>query len=376
MNDQPSIDATELTEQLTEQQLDQLDFGAMEQSWRSVLHDYGSFFPQGQAPSFADLIAPGGSPLTWGNVLRTFINTFVHELLESGQLIVMIVVLALLSIVAQSLQQAFVQPHTSRIANVVLSVSLIALVIQSFRLAVDLAQSTIESMTTFMMGLLPLMMALLISSGSVTTVALLHPLIVAMVNGVTLALQGIVFPLLFFSAVLHLTSSLTERYKVSDLADLLRRIAVSVMGVLITVFLGVLSIKGASGAVQDGVSMRTAKFMAGNFVPVVGRTFAEAADTIVAASLLVKNGIGIAGLVILLFICAFPAVKMLTLALVYQGAAAVLQPLGETPLVVCLRAIGQTLIYVFGVMAIVALLFFFTIMTLIVTGNVAMMMKG
>ena len=45
----------------------------------------------------------------------------------------------------------------------------------------------------------------------------------------------------------------------------------------------------------------------------------------------VKNAVGIAGVIILLFLCAFPAVKILTLALIYNVCGAVMQPLGSQP---------------------------------------------
>lgn len=56
--------------------------------------------------------------------------------------------------------------------------------------------------------------------------------------------------------------------------------------------------------------MKTAKFVTGNFIPVVGRMFTEAADTVISASGLLKNTVGIIGLVILCLIVAFPAIQI------------------------------------------------------------------
>lgn len=55
-----------------------------------------------------------------------------------------------------------------------------------------------------------------------------------------------------------------------------------------TVLLGVISLQGTASAVADGVAIRTAKFVTGNFIPVVGRMFTDAADTVLTASLLLK----------------------------------------------------------------------------------------
>ena len=69
----------------------------------------------------------------------------------------------------------------------------------------------------------------------------------------------------------------------------------AVFGILLTVFLGVISVQGASSAVTDGVTVKTAKFITGNFVPVIGRVFTDATDTVISASMLLKNTVGIAG---------------------------------------------------------------------------------
>lgn len=125
----------------------------------------------------------------------------------------------------------------------------------------------------------------------------------------------------------------------------------------------------------DGVTIRTAKYITGNFIPVVGRMFSDAADTVVGASLLVKNAVGMVGVLILLLIVAFPALKILSLALVYSFSAAVMQPLGNSPIIECLSIISKTLIYIFAAMATVGLMFFLAITIIVASGNISVMIR-
>ena len=81
------------------------------------------------------------------------------------------------------------------------------------------------------------------------------------------------------------------------------------MGLFLTVFLGVISVQGASAAVTDGITIRTAKFITGNFIPVIGRMFTDATDTVVGASVLLKNSVGIAGVAISAYYCCFSSHK-------------------------------------------------------------------
>jgi stage III sporulation protein AE len=155
----------------------------------------------------------------------------------------------------------------------------------------------------------------------------------------------------------------------------MRTISVGCLGVFITVFLGVVSVRGIGSAVVDGVTIRTAKYIAGNFVPVVGKMFSDASETVISASLLVKNAVGLAGLIILLILCAFPALKIMALAFIYNLSAAVMQPLGDSPIIACLDTIGKSLIYVFAALAVVGLMFFLAITMLIAAGNLSVMMR-
>ena len=69
----------------------------------------------------------------------------------------------------------------------------------------------------------------------------------------------------------------------------------ALLGLFFTIFLGVISVQGASAAVTDGITLKTAKFITGNFIPVIGRMFSDATDTVISASVLLKNTVGIAG---------------------------------------------------------------------------------
>ncbi|WP_441910507.1 stage III sporulation protein AE [Paenibacillus sp. MCAF9] len=367
--------ADELAKELTTQQIGGLETGAVESYWNNLRSEYGGFFPEQHIPSFMEMILPGGDGLKLTDMLSGLLKYLWHEVLYNGKLLVTIVMLTVFSMVLETLQNAFERNAVSKVAYSITYMVLIIIAVNSFHVAMGYAKGAIESMIQFMLAMVPLLLTLLASMGNVVTVSVLHPLIIFMIHAVGTLIYTLVFPLLFFSAVLHIASALSEKFKVTQLANLLRNIGVGVMGVLLTVFLGVISVQGATGAVTDGVTLRTAKFVTGNFVPVVGRMFSDAADTVISASMLAKNAIGLAGVIILLFISAFPAIKILTLALIYNIAAAVMQPLGESPIVTCLETIGKTMIYVFAALAAVSLMFFLAVTIILTAGNAAMMVR-
>ncbi|MFC4103835.1 stage III sporulation protein AE [Paenibacillus xanthanilyticus] len=362
-------------QELSEEELHGIDTAAVESYWNKLMAEYGGLFPDREVPSFMEMIIPGGEGLKLTTVLRGLLEYVLHEVLYNGKLLVTIVLLTVFSMILETLQTAFERNTVSKVAYSITYMVMIVIAVNSFNVAIGYAKDAISGMIQFMMAMIPLLLALLASMGNVVTVTVMHPLIIFMIHAVGTVIYTIVFPLLFFSAVLHIASAVTDKFKVTQLANVLRNFAVGLMGIMLTIFLGVISVQGATGSVTDGVTMRTAKFVAGNFVPVVGRTFSDAADTVMSASLLVKNAIGLAGVIILILLCAFPAIKILTLALIYNVSAAVMQPLGDSPIVGCLQTIGKTLIYVFAALAAVGLMFFLAVTIILTAGNAAIMMR-
>jgi stage III sporulation protein AE len=364
--------AEDLVAELTNDQLEGIDTGEVEQYWDELMQDYQGIFPDSKTPTLQEMIR-GENGFDLKTIIIGLLKYILYEVLYNGRLLLMIVLLTVCGMILKTLQTAFENNTISSVAYGIVFMVVIVLMINSFSVAIGYAREAISSMVDFMVAMIPLLLTMLATTGNVTLVAVMHPLIVFMINIVSTLVFTVVFPLLFFSAVLHIASTLSDKFKVTQLAGILRQIATGLLAVLLTVFLGVLSVKGATSAVTDGVTLKTAKFITGNFVPVVGRTFSDATDTIMYASMLVKNMVGLAGVIILLLLCAFPAIKILALAFIYNLAAAVMQPLGQNPIVGALRMIGKTLLYVFAALAVVSLMFFLAITIILTSGNIMMM---
>jgi len=316
-----------------------------------------------------------GEGLSFGEIIGGLARMLFHEILFNGSLMVSIIILTVFSMILETMQSAFEKNTVSKIAYSISYIVLIVLAVNSFHVAIGYAREAIEDMIDFMVAMVPLLLTMLAAMGNLVSVSIMHPLIIFMIHAVGTLIHVIVFPLLFFSAVLHIVSSLSDKYQVTHLANFLRSASVALLGAFLTVFLGVISVQGATSAVTDGVTIRTAKYITGNFVPVVGRMFSDAADTVISASLLVKNAVGIVGVIIIVLLCAFPAIKILTLALIYNLSAAIMQPLGDSPIVTCLQTIGKSMIYVFAALASVGLMFFLAVTIMITLGNVTVMLR-
>jgi stage III sporulation protein AE len=359
---------------LVQEQIDRLGIDELTSYWDDIVTEYGGFLPESQKGSFMDFVS-GEKQFSIGEWLTGLLKFLFHELLVNGKLLGSLILLTVFSMFLQSLQNAFEQSSISKVAYSIVFMVLIILALNSFHVAIEYTTDTINLMISFLMAIIPILLALIAASGGVLSAAFFHPVLIFLMNTSGMLIQYIVLPLLFLSAILSIVSTLTDHYKVTQLAQLLRNLAIGILSAFMTIFLGVISVQGVSSAVADGITIRTAKFLTGNFIPVIGRMFTDAADTVINASVLLKNTVGIAGMVMLLLIIAFPALKILAVSLIYKLASALLQPLGGGPVIACLDIISKSMIYIFAALAIVSLMFFLSITVIIAAGNITLMVR-
>jgi stage III sporulation protein AE len=364
-----------LTDPLVKEQMGQLDLHDFDLFWDEITAEYGQYLPSEVRGNLAELVLTGQFGTVAKGLLIGLLRFLFHELFLNSKLLGTIIVLAVFAALLESLQTAFEANNVSKIAHSILFLALMILALNSFAMATSYAKGAIQSMVDFMMATIPLFLALLAATGGLASAAMLHPLIVFLIHGIGDLISYVVFPLIFFSAILTLVSQISSRYQVTQLANLMRATSVWVMGVSFTVFLGVVSVQGAAGAVADGVSIKAAKYVSSNFIPIVGKLFSDAAETVVGASLIVKNAVGITGVTLLLLVCAFPAIKILSLAMIYNISAALMQPIGDSLIIKCLGTIGKSLILVFAALATVGFMFFLAITVIVAAGNLSVMVR-
>jgi len=354
--------------------LEDISLGEVQNYWDELVTEYSGYLPEIDKISVYEFIKNKES-FSLKNVLKGFVKFLLYELILNGKLLGLLLMLTLFSTVIQTMHNAFEQTTVSKIAYFVVYIVLIYLALNSFFSAYSYALEAVETMSSFMIALIPLVLGLMATFGNLITVAFFHPIVIFLINSSGLLVSKLILPLLFLSALLFIVSTLNDNYRVTHLAQLFRTLSVGILGGFLTIFLGVMSVQGTASAIQDGVAMKTTKFVTGNFIPVIGRTFTDATDTILSASLILKNAIGIVGVITVLFIALFPALKVFAIAITFKIAAAVLQPIGDGPVITSLNTMSKSIIYILACLLAVTLMFFLAIVIIVVATNVTLLLR-
>ncbi|MGQ9823410.1 MAG: stage III sporulation protein AE [Desulfotomaculales bacterium] len=331
--------------------------------------------PEAGFRDFFEKAVKGELDFTPASIFQSISSCVFREVVANYALLGKLVILAIICAVLYNLTAAFERGTTGQLSSTVVYLVLTGLALGSFSVALNTGREAVEKMVSFMQALLPLLLTLLVALGGAASAAILHPVVLGSLTVIGTITKDVVLPLIFFAAVLGAAGNLSPGFRVSHLAGLLKTVAMGILGVFGTIFLGILAIRGAAAGVGDGITLRAAKFAVDAFVPFVGGFFADAFDAIISSSLLIKNAAGIAGMVAGLLIMSLPLLKILALALIYRLAGALVQPVGEGQVVDCLNDLGSSLLMVFAAVAIVGLLFFFAIAIIVGIGNLTVMIR-
>ena len=308
-------------------------------------------------------------------ILKELFSLLFKEVVANFSLLGKLIVLAVICAVLQNMLSAFDRGSTSRLAHAVTYLVLVTIAISSFALAVNAGREVVDNMVNFMQALLPVLLTLLVTVGGVTSAAIMSPALLTVLALFGTMIKDFILPLLLFAAILGIMSNLTDRINVSNLAGLLNSVAMGALGVFTTVFLGILALQGVAGAVGDSLTIRTAKFATDAFIPVVGGMFSDALEAVVGTSLLIKNAVGIAGMVLIAAAMVTPLLKIITLAFIYKLSGALIQPIGDGQMVGCLNDLSKSLFLIFSAVATAGLLFFFSIAIVVGVGNITVMLR-
>lgn len=101
---------------------------------------------------------------------------------------------------------------------------------------------------------------------------------------------------------------------------------------------------------MDGITAKTAKTVVSSAIPVVGKILGDAVDTVLGCGIILKNAVGIVGVIIVIGICIMPIIKLSILFLSYKLLAIVSEPIADKNIVGLLEQIGDIFKIFLGVL--------------------------
>lgn len=250
---------------------------------------------------------------------------------------------------------------------------IVTLIMTNFVQILDIVKESIQSLVGFMNSLIPVLITLMISTGSIVSANVVQPIILFLITFIGNFITGVIIPFVLISTALGVISKISDRVQVDKLSKFFKTSVVWVLGVILTIFVGVVSIEGTLSSSVDGVTAKTAKAAVSSFIPVVGKILGDAVDTVIGCSSILKNATGIVGVIILIGIAIVPVIKLVVLMAIYYLGAALCQPIADEKIIKLLEQMGDTFKTLLAIVCSVSVMFIIGTTLVIKISNSGMM---
>ena len=333
-------------EAVIDAQLDSMELSELENAMEEA-SDAGGVFDGMTVNDIVNNLLNGEPVFDSDKIMENLLNLFMMEVKSSiflgCEILSVCIVMGLLT----GFSDSFGRKTVSSLGNVICSCVIIALCMGNFYQTYEYCQDTMDTMTSSMEILLPIMIPLLIATGGVSSGSILSPAMAAAVTGFNFVMQHVILPLVFISALFILINSITEKDYVKKLSVFLRRGAIFLTGFIITVFSGIMAVQGIVTKSADGILINTTRFSLDNFVPIVGGFAADSLEMVMS----------LIGIIIILSLLALPVIKILAVAAVYKITAIAAEPVTSKNISDCLNEIGTAAVTMTVVLSTGAVMF-------------------
>ena len=325
------------------------------------------FFPELNSQNLVDELT-NGTKIDSKNLVNKVINIFIGKIKENAKIIFSIIAVSILCSILKNIQSSF-GGNVSEIAFYVCYLFIIILIIASYTDVVSLCKDTITKLNDFMNMLIPLVLGLLVANGSIVSVSILQPILLVMTSTINVIVANVILPIIFISTMMNLIGNISENIKVSKIPKLLQKTCLWCLEFILIIFIGILSIEGTLGANVDGVTAKAAKSIVSTVIPVVGKALSDATDSILGATLITRNAVGIVGMIAIISIVLNPLISALIMMITYNVASALIEPIVDSRISKCMSGMGDSIKIVFALMATVCMLFIISTTIMIKLGN-------
>lgn len=362
----------EIFEQLDESvkdQLKDLDMSALDDLLAQLGEDGQAIFGGNSFAEKVQSVLDGEFIQDGGGFIESFFKLLFSEILDMLPLLASIAVIAILCGLVSHMKAGFMSESTGQIVFFVCFAVVVVLALVCAVNLVNVAGDAINGMKKQMNAAFPVLLTLMAGIGGVVSVKAYQPAVALLSGGVVEIVSAVVLPLFIFTLVFSVVGNLSKSVRLGKLTDFFKSASTTVLAVTFTVFTAFLAVQGLTAGSFDGVSIRAAKFATKSYIPILGGYLADGLDLILAGSVLIKNSVGVAGLLLLLSTVLMPLLQILGVCFGFKIVAAVIEPVSDSRLTSFLTGIAKSMNMLIAALLAVAFMYFISVMLLIFTSN-------
>ena len=295
----------------------------------------------GYSISFQEIInqITGEDGVTGQGFFPVLNKTFLQVITGSKTAVVQIIILALFSAAIRCFGPSACKEQISDTAQMILSISLTAVLIASFYTACTISTDTLEGCISVYKAVVPVFFsAVAFASGNVTA-AVYYEIVLMLITTVNLLFKSVLIKVDQIYMLISMADAVAKEERFTKAAELCVQVMKWSGRTALVVFTGLGGLKGMLVPVSETYKKKML-YRAVQTLPGVGSSIETVTQTVWGAAKIIKNGIGMAAVIAVLIVCAVPVLKLVLMAVLFKVTAAVIEPVADKRVVKAVNALG------------------------------------
>ena len=323
----------------------------------------------GEFSQVYSLIKSGDFNIHPKELINSIINIFFSEVRNLLKILRFIMIVACINAFVTNFNSSFVSKGVNSAVYLACYCVFALLTAKAFSNAGEICISLINKTVSFLKAAVPVCISFIASIGNVVSGISLKPVYLYFLQFISSFCLNFILPLINSFFAISAVGCISSKISIKNLTDLIKKVIRWTMTAVATVFVASISIMGV---VTDKVIFKGEKsirFLISNFVPVVGRLLSDTIDTVTTSAILIKNTVGIAGVIMIGLICIPPVIKLFAIVFVYKFCSAVIEPVCDTRLSNMLSVLSSSVELMLGISMTVSIILAISVSILLGIGG-------
>ena len=309
------------------------------------------------------------------NIYKKILSKLGNEVQNGVKSLACILAIIIIHSILKSISESLENDNISKLIYYVQYIAIITVIMSNFSDIITLVKDTTTNLIGFMNTLIPVLISLMLYTGSITTTSILEPIILFMINFIGNLIQDILMPIILIITSISIISKISDRVQIDKISKFLKSSTIWFLGIVLTIFVGVVSLEGTLASSVDGITAKTAKAIVSSAVPIVGKILGDVVDSVLGCGLILKNAVGFVGVIVIIGICIMPILKLTVLTFSYKLVASISEVIADIKIVKLLDEIGDIFKILLAILVAVTFMVIIGTTLLVKMSNTGMMFR-
>ncbi len=305
----------------------------------------------------------------FNTIIDLIFSNVLNEVKYYLPIALIIISLFIFTSIIKNIKSNYLGESTINIINFVCSITVILLLYKEIFSIYKLTKNAIENIAKLNQIMSPIIITLMVATGSKVSASVYSPQTVLLSGIITNVFLNVILPLNIVMTIINATSSLSGNNNLNSFNEFITSLIKWIIGISFTVFAIFITTQGLTSATFDGASIKAAKYAISNSIPIVGGFLKDGFDVMIAGSILIKNALGIIGIILVFSIIFAPIVKILVLSLILKLSNAIIETFYNGKMTSLIKNSSKCISYFNISILISGFMLFITILITIITAN-------